>query len=56
VFFDADRRATLRAYGVTLLYYGEIERRMGSLDPSRASYLEAVYDAGGVAICAARLG
>ena len=53
---DADRQATLRAYGVTLLYYGEIERRMGAFDPSQAGYLEAVYDAGGVAIYAVRWG
>ena len=59
-FFDADtpdgeRKAILRDYGVTWLYYGRIERAMGGFDPSRATYVERAYDVDGVAIYAVRL-
>ncbi len=40
---DAARRDLLARYGVRYLWVGPREHDLGSFDPSRVSYLEAVY-------------
>lgn len=47
-FFDAGeneiyRRALLKQYGITYLFYGDLERQIGSFDPYTAEYLKPVY-------------
>ena len=46
---DKSRQAILREYGVTWVYYGSMERRIGNA-PSPGSYLDLAYDADGVSI------
>lgn len=52
---DAERLGILRRYGVTLVYHGRIERRIGAFDPTQADYLEAVYDEAGIVVYAVDL-
>jgi hypothetical protein len=52
---DTDRQALLDEYGVTFVYYGEIEQKKGGFDPARSPYLEQVYAANGVTIYAVGL-
>ncbi|HET92237.1 MAG TPA: hypothetical protein ENN99_16080 [Chloroflexi bacterium] len=47
---DAWRRDLLTRYGVDYVFWGPEERRLGAFDPRDASYLRAVYDAGGYTI------
>jgi hypothetical protein len=42
---DTWRRNLLAEYGVDYVFWGPAERRLGSFDPTRARYLEPVYQA-----------
>ena len=47
-FFDAGeseayRRQLLKEYGITYLFYGDIERQIGSFNPYKTDYLKPVY-------------
>jgi hypothetical protein len=46
---DKSRQAMLWEYGVTWVYYGTVERRIGNV-PSPGLYLDLAYDEGGVSI------
>ena len=47
---DQERMSLLQRFGVDYLFYGSDERRVGDYDPSRASFLQPVYQVGGVKI------
>ncbi len=47
---DADRQALLETYGVDYVLYSPEEAKLGTFDPSTASYLEPVYDEGNVKV------
>ncbi|MGA7874782.1 MAG: hypothetical protein WCA08_03895, partial [Desulfoferrobacter sp.] len=40
---EAYRRQLLKEYGITYLFYGDIERRIGSFNPYKTDYLKPVY-------------
>jgi hypothetical protein len=47
---DNLRRQLLRDYHITFLFYGLVERALGSFSPAEASYLQQAYDNGVVQI------
>ncbi|MBI1281954.1 MAG: hypothetical protein GC179_27765 [Anaerolineaceae bacterium] len=47
---DADRQALLNTYKVTYLIYSPEEAQLGKFDPSKASYLQQVFDEGNVKV------
>lgn len=47
---DADRQALLDTYSVDYVLYSPEEAKLGTFDPTTASYLEQVYDEGGVQV------
>jgi hypothetical protein len=49
---DSERRAILSEYGVTTVYYGSFEQRLGDFEPGQAFYLKEAYREDGVAIYA----
>ncbi len=40
---EAYRRGLLKDYGITYLFYGEMERQIGGFDPFKAAYLKPVF-------------
>jgi hypothetical protein len=53
---DAERQSILRRYGVDYVFYGPAERELGSFRPMAASYLRAVFEAGGVSVYQVEVG
>lgn len=51
---DAERMALLRQYDVRYVFYGPVERALGSFDPEQAPFLEPAYRAGEVSIYSVR--
>lgn len=47
---DEDRQKIIETYNVTYVIYSPQEAKLGDYDPASASYLEAVYDTGGVRV------
>jgi hypothetical protein len=47
---DADRRAMLERYGITHVFYGPDERKMGDFEPESVDYLRPVFRHGAVTI------
>ncbi len=47
---DATRREFLRAHEIPYLFYGRAEREAGNFDPSRAAYLQRVFENGDAVI------
>jgi hypothetical protein len=50
-FFDAqtldlERQDILDSYGVTVVYYGQWERRLGAFEPAKAPYLTEIHREG----------
>jgi len=47
---DEDRQKIIDTYNVTYVIYSSQEAKLGDYDPASASYLDAVFDAGGVKV------
>jgi hypothetical protein len=47
---DSNRVGLLRRFGIGYVYYGPVERSLGSYNPEGAPFLTRVYDAGGIQI------
>ncbi|MCL5256837.1 MAG: hypothetical protein M1319_03455 [Chloroflexi bacterium] len=47
---DDWRRAMIKSFGVSYVYYGPLERQLGAFDPARSSLFTRVYENGEVSI------
>jgi uncharacterized membrane protein len=47
---DTSRLGLLQRYGIGYVFYGPEERKLGGYDPSQASYLQPVFQEGGVKV------